>query len=472
MTETVQMSSKKIKKKSELGFYLMFLAIILVFSFIVAKDVSLPRAVTLPIILFGLVALFMSSLKSPYVPFFILLCYLPFNNVLIGRFGSSSGLNLTNIFILLTSGAWFLESLTKKRKVFASCSLNFPIILFSLLGLGSLIFASMEYGYHYDFGGYFIVFKRWLTPIFLFFIALNVVKDKKGFQKSLFIMLMITALIGLMAIRDYINYPDKRAGGVFLQPNYMGAFFSYNMFFFLSFFLYYYRNFKYWLMLIPFLICFRGIMVSFSRGAYVACALGGIATTFFRSKMLFIASVVVLIFAVSNPDFLPSGIRERMSKTYSGDQVFSTDLEEVTDLSATKRIEIWKGAIEMIKEKPWTGFGYGTFQDVIGQYTRNVGKMDAHNTYLIIAAESGIPTLLSFLLILFVGIKNGWWLLKNSNDRFFKAFALGFLGGMFALLAANMFGSRLNAESVGSYSWVFLGLIMRAVIMKKNGEIE
>jgi len=72
---------------------------------------------------------------------------------------------------------------------------------------------------------------------------------------------------------------------------------------------------------------------------------------------------------------------------------------------------------------------------------------------------------------LFIIIKNSWWLLGHTKDRFFKAFALGMLGGMFGLLMANMFGSRLNTEEVSSYFWLLAGLLMRAVIMRKKKQI-
>ena len=64
------------------------------------------------------------------------------------------------------------------------------------------------------------------------------------------------------------------------------------------------------------------------------------------------------------------------------------------------------------------------------------------------------------------------WLLKNSKDKFFQAYALGFLGGIFALLMANMFGSRLNSENVSAYFWIMMGLVMSAVNMNKQGMIE
>jgi len=212
-------------------------------------------------------------------------------------------------------------------------------------------------------------------------------------------------------------------------------------------------------------------MVSFSRGAYVACAFGGVMTSFFRSKILFIITIVMLLFVVLNPQFLPAGIRYRMSSTFSGDQVVSANVEDIRDVSVKRRLVIWGGALEMIKSKPLLGFGYGTFSYIIGSFAPGEGNVDAHNTYLIIAAEMGIPMLMMFVIILLILVKNSWWLLLNTKDKYFKAFALGMLGGIFGLIMANMFGSRLNSEDVSSYFWILAGLTMRAVIFEKKGEI-
>lgn len=474
MANNLKTRRKQAPKKQDAKLYAVITFVILCFGYIVAKDVALPQMVTWPIMFLGLLLILFSAFRSPRIPFYILLIYMPFNNVLVGKLSSEvTGINLTNVLTLIVLFSWITYAIThKNERLLVKSTLNFPLTLFCFLGLVSLLHASTSYGYAYNFAEYVILFKRWISPMLLYFIALNVVKDKETFKRALFLILLVTMVIGLMAIREYMHYEEERVAGVFLQPNMLGAYFSYTMFFFAGFFLYYYRSLKYWLMLIPFLICFRGIMVSFSRGAYIASAFGGLMTTFFRSKLLFAFTLAVLAFAVLNPVFMPGGIRYRMATTFGGDEVFATDIEDVTDLSATKRIDIWKGAVEMIKERPLTGFGYGTFPMLIGNYApASIGR-DAHNTYLIIAAEMGIPELLLFLLILFIAAKNAHWLLRRCKDRFFKAYAIGFLGGIFALIVVNMFGSRLNSEDVSSYFWVLVGLTMRAVIMKRKGEIE
>ncbi|HAH21476.1 MAG: hypothetical protein A2Y00_03610 [Omnitrophica WOR_2 bacterium GWF2_43_52] len=470
--------TKAAVKKTNYKSYFPFFIFISAMAFIIAKDVPIPTVIMLPVGVVGLLALGLGSFFNPELSLLILVAYVPFSKILIGRFDAQiTGLNLTNVLIFIVTLGWLANCYNTRKKIFTKSSLNLVVLLFCLWGFFSLMMARFLYGEFYDLESFFILFKRWVTPIFLYFIGLNMVKNRETFKKVMFVAMFSTFIIALMAIRDYMNVgggslEESRVGGVFEQPNMLGAFFVYNMFFFLSFFLYYYRSLKYWLLLIPFLACLRGIMVTFSRGAYLAFGAGGIMTTFFRSKVLFIIAMFLFMASLINPIYLPQGMRERLASTFGGEKVMSTNVEDITDKSAGNRIIIWKGAIEMIKAKPMFGFGYGTFPYIIGYFIPAMKDVDAHNTYLIIAAEMGIPALLIFLLILFMLIKNAVWLLKRTKERYFKAFAVGILGNIFGLLLANMFGSRLNSEEVSSYFWIYAGLIMAAVNMKKKGEIN
>ena len=146
--------------------------------------------------------------------------------------------------------------------------------------------------------------------------------------------------------------------------------------------------------------------------------------------------------------------------------------EQTLEISSRKRIDIWRGAIAMIQDHPYFGVGYGLFSNIIPYYYPG-GKIDAHNTYLIIAAEMGIPALIIFLWIVWIVFRNTLRLYKTTRDPFAKALALGFLGGIFGLLMSNMFGSRLDSQEVSGYFWILAALIVRLSILDgKHAEDE
>ena len=389
-----------------------------------------------------------------------------------------TALNLTNILILLVIFCLVVHGMSNKSKIFEHNGLNWLIFLFCLLGIFSVMRGGFYYGSRYLME-FIIPLKRWLTPVFLYFVAFNIIRNKVILKKTIIILMIVVAIAGLMAMKEGIDLGDagsldsSRVGGLAQQPNMMGAFFVYYMFLFLGFFYLNWSKIKSWWLLVPFLICFRGIQVTYSRGAIMAFAFGLVAITFLKNKFLFIIMCLGVIFALLNPQFLPGGMRYAIDRTKGGEQMYeSSAIEDNIDVSAATRIEIWKGAIQMIKDNPVWGVGYGVFPYAIPMYVGGIGERDAHNTYLIIATEMGIPVLIVFLLIIFVLFRNTFWLFTRVEDPFIKAVALGMLGGLAGMIVANMFGSRLESEEVSAYLWILAGLIIRAVLMKKRKEID
>ncbi len=98
--------------------------------------------------------------------------------------------------------------------------------------------------------------------------------------------------------------------------------------------------------------------------------------------------------------------------------MFGKRVRSVLDISETsnaRRIEIWKASLRSILKHPLLGVGIGNFPVVVGEdLARAKAGSSAHNLYLNIAAEMGIPALLIALWFL-------WLLLKKTFDNFLNA---------------------------------------------------
>jgi len=446
-------------------------------SVLVVKEISLPSPVILMCALVGLFGLLMTGLQHPEMPLYVLVAYLPFSRLFVGDFGTGTfALNLTNILTLWVLGTYWLNRLSRGQTLFEGTPLNVAVWSFALLGGLSLVLAGMNYGAWYLWE-FITPLKQWFTPVFFYFVTLWVVRDRKTVKTVAVLIMIAVVMVALMAIRDYMyvddsSFDESRVGGIAEHSNTLGAFFDYYMFLWLGFFMIYARKAKAWLLLIPFALCFRGIMVTFSRGAYLAFAAGCLAACWFRNKLLFAAVIAAGMLLVMQPAFLPAGIRYRMSMTLVRDPAdfgSAEDIAENFETSSARRIEIWRGAVAMIKDYPWWGVGYGAFPRMIPQYTQtNLGYVDAHNSYLLIAAEMGLPTLTVFLLVLVMAWWYTYWLYWHTRDPSIKAIALGFLSGLVGLLVANMFGSRMDDQAVSSYFWILCGLVMRSVVIERR----
>ena len=112
------------------------------------------------------------------------------------------------------------------------------------------------------------------------------------------------------------------------------------------------------------------------------------------------------------------------------------------------------------------------FQYVAPRYAAIPSRFDAHNTYLLVAGEMGLPALLVFLIILLSVLGHSGWLVRRAKDPLIRALGLGVAAGTAALMVSNLFGSRMNSEALISYFWMLAGLVVAAKVLVKRGVLQ
>jgi len=122
------------------------------------------------------------------------------------------------------------------------------------------------------------------------------------------------------------------------------------------------------------------------------------------------------------------------------------------------RFTLFHGAWGMIKEHPLLGKGIGTFMDYCALYTNNPDVYYAHNCFLQIWAESGIFSLLCFLLfvgyVFYRSIKVSLRMPKSLNFFLLTGLTAGLLG----FLVHSFFEVHLYSFQLSFLFWVVLGL--------------
>lgn len=107
--------------------------------------------------------------------------------------------------------------------------------------------------------------------------------------------------------------------------------------------------------------------------------------------------------------------------------------KEGRDQSLLERFYLWDRALEVIEARPWTGTGINTYAVAHQKYDQRkswrVRNYYAHNGYLQIAAETGLPALISFLAFLFFYFRNGFRFLAGDSGGIEKRFLIGILVG-------------------------------------------
>jgi O-antigen ligase len=154
------------------------------------------------------------------------------------------------------------------------------------------------------------------------------------------------------------------------------------------------------------LLSFWGLTITYSRGAWVACAAGlGMLLLLMRGRRIPL-TVLVLVWGV-----MLAAMPEGLSRAGSTVQVQE-------DKSIGNRLRVWTGALQMMAEHPVSGVGAGKFGEVFPRLYQKTGHKESYSTaisdWFTWAAERGVGVvglwtgLTAFLL--------GWGMLRAWHD--------------------------------------------------------
>ncbi len=240
------------------------------------------------------------------------------------------------------------------------------------------------------------------------------------------------------------------------------------------------------LLVIPFLLV--AIYLSYTRAAYVALILAAGVYVVIRlrwMKYMLGAAVGLLFLGVAHLshknnylDYAPDYERAITHKEFD-------DLLEATykleDISTMERVYRWVAASFMVVDKPVMGFGPGNFYHFYHGYTvsrfqtyvsDNPEKSSAHNYYLTIALEQGIPGLFIFLLLCFYALiraENAYHRTKSRDDRtYLLAATLSFV----IILSVLLINDLIETDKVGAFFFLMLAIIVNWDLKTKEVGIE
>lgn len=232
------------------------------------------------------------------------------------------------------------------------------------------------------------------------------------------------------------------------NPNLLGAYLLMIISALSSFFLYEKKGRRKYIFGIVLLVLLTCLALTYSRGAWVAA--GGIVAglAIFHDKRFGLLFLLVPIGLL----FYHGQIAERFLSLFRGD-----------DTSVDLRFALWESTRAMIEEHPLLGIGWGSYFLAYPDYNffiqnDNVLIFHAHNMYLNMLAEVGIPGGLAFLAAFFAQGIIAYRIFKGGETDFDRAMGLG---GMLAviLIAIISFGDHvLFSRSVSFCFWSLAGL--------------
>ena len=243
--------------------------------------------------------------------------------------------------------------------------------------------------------GLFNAFLRYTSFLLLLFITVSIVDSVRRLRWVLLVAVGSVAFASLYVIREWQKYhnvyTDFRPGWVVGDPNYFtisGLLCLPVAFCFMS---EWRTRWERLYCLGCLIVTLVGVTLGASRGGF----LGLVAAFVFvalrsrhRVRNLALASVLVLPLSLISS---ASPVQRLLHPSHGDVQ------------GEESRLALWKAGLRMVQQHPLRGIGLNNFRPLVGQYeeTGETFLNVAHNTYLEVAAETGLPALLAFLAILY-----------------------------------------------------------------------
>jgi O-antigen ligase len=243
------------------------------------------------------------------------------------------------------------------------------------------------------------------------------------------------------------------------------------------------RNKK--ILLVGLMIGLASVILAYSRGAWVALIIGIAASLLIQKRLIgwsIIAAVTCLMLVgtwlitdIKYLEFAPDYNTTVFHENFN-DHLQAT--VQFKDVSNAERFYRWIAGINMIADKPLTGFGPNNFYNNYRSYTEtpyktwvsnNPEHSSVHNYFILTSIEQGLPGLVFFCVLYFGMIIYSQKLYYQFEDVFYKQVALA-IGVILVMIGALIFMSDLiETDKIGSLFWLCLGILI--VLDGKQKEI-
>lgn len=192
------------------------------------------------------------------------------------------------------------------------------------------------------------------------------------------------------------------------------------------------------------------LVMTFTRGLWIALILAVLSMTALVSRKFFIRTLLVLVVSMSSLYILSPQVRVRVANLVHLDQ------------SNSQRLQIWQVNWQMFKDHPLLGVGYEQNSTFVQDYNiKMFGKPGftghAHNHFLQILAGTGIFGFLCFMgfCIYFFWMSLRLWKFAGPHDWLLKAVAMGSLGAQ-ALFHIGGLSEAVYVDRESNHMFIFV----------------
>jgi O-antigen ligase len=236
-----------------------------------------------------------------------------------------------------------------------------------------------------------------------------------------------------------------------------------------------YSNIQRFLSLNVAVILLTGLYLSYCRAAWMGLAAAiGIAFIIklkIKIKWVLLTSVIFIsLFFLLRSEIIMKLEKNKQDTSDNLVEHIQSMSNISTDASNLERINRWEAAFRMFKERPFWGFGPGTYQFSYAPYqysyertiiSTNAGNRgNAHSEYIGPLAESGVIGLLSVLAIAFTVIFTALQIYWNTKDKKIKLLVFIALLSLVTYYTHGFLNNFLDTDKASVPFWGFIAMIV------------
>lgn len=327
----------------------------------------------------------------------------------------------------------------------------------------------------------FLLAKLWFIVPF-YFMGTQLFRDFKNIRRFNWLYVIpLIIVIGYTTYNHALNGFTEKAGHWVMTPFYndhtaYGAI--------LAFFLPVLTGYSFskeftsssrWLSMLALAIVTLALFLSYSRAAWLSVVASIMVYLVMRFKIKFRYILITVVALVTLFFAFRWQIVDALEKN---DQDSSQDFVEhvqsmaniSSDASNLERINRWQSAFRLFNEKPFFGWGPGTYQFVYAPFQRskektlistNAGDLGAaHSEYLGPLAESGVFGMLTFIAIVIAVLNTGIKLYGKAKDPKVKVTALCIILGLVTFFVHGVLNNFSETDKASVPLWGYIAIIV------------
>ena len=472
----------KLKLSSNFVFILIGIFLAISFGLIIAKTALLSLLI-IPFLVIAAILVYL-IIKNPEWGWLLIIFFLPFERVPSMELAGVN-LKINTLLGFLTLFAWVLALMFNGKKWKVSPNiLAIPLSLFTIAMMLSLTQAV-------NFTRSFSVLVFILFTIALSVLAVNILKSKENFKKTLLVLFFSSFIVGIFGLLqfggDIIGLPRgltllkegytsrvfgfPRIQAFSMEPLYFANYLLIPLCVGLALFINKQEIFKRWQLAVLIAILMINFILTVSRGGYLGLVVALLILGLFLLKKIFTWKNIVI--GIVTAGIVVYGVAFALSKgEYRATNEFlkHVKFEDITQGESIQgRLITFENALRAYEQSPTIGIGIGNYGPWAKNYPLVIPKTGwdiVNNQYIELLAETGIVGLSAFVIIILVIILRTFIAFKYASDIFLKSVLIGLFAAFIGILIQYNFMSTLYIIHI----WVLIGMLVAVqnIILKSK----